>query len=161
RNYHGFDITGMYNGTFEGGGEGYRLDVAGGLSIDATRTNINFSVSQSEDKPLYVGDRDLWRRGREHAVAVNPSLAAFISSTTNISTSNGTGTLVLDNGVSLNSSHTFVPVGYAGIASDNGAALVANAGKYNLELPDNALGRWASMRNTPRVRSANLNVRQG
>lgn len=47
-----------------------------------------------------------------------------------------TAPLVLKNGTPLNSFITFIPVGYAGAASDGGAALVANAGKYNLNLAD-------------------------
>ncbi|MEJ1962127.1 MAG: hypothetical protein WDO56_11530 [Gammaproteobacteria bacterium] len=46
--------------------------------------------------------------------------------------------LALLNGTPLNSTFTSVPVGYGGAGTDGGAALVANAGKYNLNLADTA-----------------------
>src|SRR5690606_31146030 len=58
-----------------------------------------------------------------------------LGSTPNIRSVDGSDLVLKSDGTSLNSSFTFVPRGYAGIA-DGGAALVANAGQYNFELPD-------------------------
>ena len=48
-------------------------------------------------------------------------------------------------GATLSSFFTSVPVGYAGIASDNAAALVANAGHYNLDLPSDLRGGLSNL----------------
>ncbi len=41
---------------------------------------------------------------------------------------------MLDDGTPLNATFTSAPVGYAGVATDGGHALVANAGQYNMDL---------------------------
>ncbi len=41
-------------------------------------------------------------------------------------------------GTALPANFTYVPEGYLGVDSDNGRALVANAGQYNLDLADTA-----------------------
>jgi outer membrane receptor protein involved in Fe transport len=54
-----------------------------------------------------------------------------------------------------------VPVGYTGIASDNAAALVANAGQYNLELGNIVTGRLGNLRPAdPRQESYGFSLRR-
>jgi len=65
-----------------------------------------------------------------------------------------------DSGISLGSAVTFVPEGYAGIASDGGAALAANAGHYNLAPGDDIPGRGSALLSNPTVKSLSANLRR-
>jgi len=66
-------------------------------------------------------------------------------------------------GASLGSSITSVPVNYAGIQSDAGAGLIANAGRYNLDFANGEQlggGKLAAVRGGPRVGTINFTLRQ-
>jgi iron complex outermembrane receptor protein len=67
---------------------------------------------------------------------------------------------VLKNGTVLNSNYTFVPAGYQGPATDAGQALVANAGRYNLDLPDSIGGRRSGLLAVPEQKSYGLSLRR-
>ncbi len=67
---------------------------------------------------------------------------------------------MLDNGTALGFARTFVPLGYAGPGADAGVALVANAGRYTLELPDDLTGARQSLISGPEVNSAFANLRR-
>src|SRR5690606_24525833 len=108
---------------------------------------------------LLVGDRNFASRALALQLANNP--AALLSSffppfgaTVNIANSAGSWNsdftqftpdpLVLDanyGGATLSAGFTHIPYGYAGVASDNAAALAANDGRYNLDLPNDLYGR--------------------
>jgi len=111
-------------------------------------------------------DRDFVRTGRATILANNPALfvtSTPLGSTTNIRSSNGSNLVLKAGNVPLNSPFTFVPVGYAGTATDNGAALVANAGRYNLELADTnqqSHGGGYPLLMPTTVESASLTVRR-
>ena len=63
----------------------------------------------------------------------------------------------------LNSLITYVPAGYAGSTSDGGTALVANAGRYNLDLADTAQlagGAGQAMFNYPRIEAGTATLRR-
>ncbi len=68
--------------------------------------------------------------------------------------------LVLKDGTPINSFITHLPLGYAGPASDNGAALLANAGQYNLDLPGGVNGSERGLVAAPAMESVSLNVRR-
>ncbi len=135
RDYTNVDTTLSYGGTMSGGGERRRIDVAAGASDRRGRTNLMVVASYSDAAALLVGDRDLLLRGKFQAYANSPeTFPNTLGATTNISS---TATLTLKpqyGGASLGSTRTFVPYGYQGPASDNGAGLVANAGRFNLDL---------------------------
>jgi outer membrane receptor protein involved in Fe transport len=78
--------------------------------------------------------------------------------TTNVRSQNGSN-LVLKTGTPLNSPNTFVPVGYPGPAVDGGAALVGNAGRYNLDLPDTLSGGRAALQTVPDNQSFGASLR--
>jgi outer membrane receptor protein involved in Fe transport len=158
RDYEALDVTLGYNGTFRGGGETFRIDLTGGFTFNKGRTRIGFSGAHSNSEPLYVGDNDLWRTGRSLLAANTTFSVPFSATTANIRTSSPTLTLKGSN-ASLGSNHTFVPVGYGGVTADGGAALIANAGQYNIELPNDRSGTKATLINNPRVRSANVSAR--
>jgi outer membrane receptor protein involved in Fe transport len=158
RDYTGLDVVGGLDGTFRGGGEVRRLEAYGGLALWSGTTSLNFSASISDSDPLYLGDNDLWRRGRELLFANSPfPKPGFLGATPNIRAATN---LVLDDGTPLNSNITFVPVGYAGVASDGGAALVANAGKFNLDLSEDVAGARRALRSNPIIKSLDFGIRQ-
>lgn len=163
RDYSGLDLRTSYTATSRGGGETFRVDLSGGFSLEGGKTQISFSASHAASEPLYTGDRSFWRRDREREITNDPT--NFFSFpepgyTTNIRSLSGD--LVLDDGRSLGSPITHVPVGYAGPITDGGTALLATAGNYSLALGDHADGggKRSVLLNGPRVRSANLNLRR-
>jgi iron complex outermembrane receptor protein len=168
RDYSGLDARIVYGGAFRGGGEQLRAEISGGFSPDHGDTQVSFSASHFEMRPLTAADNDLWRRARERYLAVNGytnnSFQFFPGSTPNIWSNTFVGgvpqNLTLRNGTQLPSTFTSVPVGYAGPTTDNGAALVANAGRLNLDLANDVLGRNATLLNNPRVDTLNVNIRR-
>lgn len=167
RDYAGFYAKAGISGTTGGGGFGWRLDAGGSFTIKGPGTRVSLSVSRATSNPLQVGDRDLQDRGRALTMARNASFYTTagtppLGRTTNIRSTSG-APLVLKSGVALNSPITFVPTGYAGIASDGGLAFVANAGSYNLAGAETAQysgGNLASLINNAEVTSANVSIRQ-
>lgn len=180
RDYTGIDARVGYEGTFRGGGETFRAELSGGFTPDSGNTQVTFSASYSNSRPLYAGDNDLARRARERFYSIPTNIAAPLGATPNIVAQSVfdipciqsgrpigecqvTPNLVLDpalGGIALNSPFTSVPLGYLGVSSDNGAALVANAGRYNLDLFDGPGGSREPLRNNPQIWSANLNLRR-
>ncbi len=164
RQYLGMDLGASYGNAFDSDVAERRLEVSAGFDVEGGRTHVLVSASHTDSNSLLVGDRDFTAQARARQFANNAS--AFFTAatppvgyTSNIRSQNGLN-LVLDNGTQLNSPHTFVPVGYAGPAADGGSALVANAGRYNLELPRDLLGAEQSLLNNPQVSSASLSLRR-
>ncbi len=159
RDYVGVEATVTYGGTFEGGGSRHRVDLSGGASTADGKTNLLVSAAYADSEALSVGDRDLVQRGRARLLANTPgTFANLLGATTNISSTNGSVLTLLPayGGGSIGSNKTFVPYGYAGPGSDNGAGLIANAGRYNLDLPDlaqNGGGRRQTLQIQPRMKS--------
>lgn len=170
RDYAGVEATATYESSFEGGGTNRRIDVAAGFAVEDGRTSVMLSGSYSDATDLLVSDRDFFARGRARILANNPaSLLASttppLGATTNIRSSTGAPLTLRPQfgGASLGSAITFVPEGYAGPASDNGAALVANAGRYNLSpalTTQIGAGAYQSLVNTPEVESLTMTVRR-
>lgn len=170
QDYAGLDVNLTYGNTFDTDSSTRRADVGAGFSLEGGRTQMFLSASHSESNPLLVGDRDFARRGRQLLLENNP--AALIGGinpplghTTNIrnDSPNQNANLVLDaayGGATLGAPFTHVPVGYQGPSSDGGAALIANAGQYNLELPADIAGAGRSLVTQPTVQSAMLNLRR-
>ncbi len=170
RDYNDLELTARYDGTFAGGGAERRLDATAGFTLEGGRTNVMLTASYRDGNPLYMGDRDFAARAR--ALQEENNHAAFRSSsiplygyTTNIRSANGSNLVlkpVAPGGAErpLNSPIASVPIGYAGPASDNGAALLGTADHYNLALADDVLGNQYSLLNAPSVRSLQLSVRR-
>ncbi len=102
------------------------------------QTRLSFSGSWQQTEGLIEGDRDYIAQGRALIAKNRPDYFStnrilLQGSTPNIMSDNGSN-LVLDNGTALGSNMTFVPVGFRGVALDGTAALVANAGRQNMEL---------------------------
>ncbi len=165
RDYSGLELTARYDNTFAGGGADRRLDVAGGLNLEGGRTGISFMASYQDASPLYLGDREFAERSRALQYANNRD--AFFDQTgpvhgytTNIKSVSGNDLVLLGSAQSLGFPTAHVPMGYAGPASDGGAAFLSTAGQYNLGLADDLIGRQYSLIAAPAVRSFSLSIRR-
>ena len=173
RDYTGIETSLNYENSFRNDGTTRRADVSGGFSLAGGKTSVQFTGSYSDADPLFAGDRNFFydnkRRVYANRIAANPNYLASLTSpplgaTTNIRSTTG-APLVLDSaygGAPLNSSFTSVPYGYQGVSSDNAAALLANAGRYNLDPAQTAQsgGARATLLGQPLVRAASVTVRQ-
>jgi len=169
RDYTATDVKLSYENSFEAESGIRRLDFTSGLAFEEGRTNLLVAASASKQHSLYERDRDFAAEGRELRTANNPASLERqggppLGATPNIRSVNGSN-LVLKSGIALGSRFTSSPVGYAGIASDGGAALAANAGRYNLDLPDSAVswdvrGGGAAIINAPETRSVDVTLRR-
>ena len=165
--YRGLDVTATYNDTFDFHAPNGRLDINGGFALEGGRTTVTFGGSISRSGTLRVGDRmglikdgiDLYRSNISPYTGNGvPPLGNGV----NIRSTNG-AVLVLDpqyGGTSLGSNVTNLPLGYAGVASDNGAALIANAGSFNLDIPSDVSGLQRGLLTSPKVQSFNTNIRR-
>lgn len=158
RNYVGGEILAEYSNTFDTDVAQRRLTGTYGFSLEGGRTNVQLSASYSDSNELLVGDRDFAQKSRDLLARNDPDF--FVSAqgtTTNIRDRRGNN-LILDDGTDLGSNRTFVPIGYEGVASDGGAALVQNAGLVNLELPEGVLGKGARLIQAPTTESFSFSV---
>jgi len=184
RDYTGLETKLTYENSFDGGGINRRADVSVGFNLEGGRTNILFAGSYSDASEVFNRDRDFLTRARQRILQNNPatfsgSSVPPLGATTNIATPRRLDTatlaatgkvvflpgpnLVLDDGTPLGTSITHVPLGYAGPSSDGGAALLANAGSYNLNPADTVQfvgGKNASLLNGPTIRSFTATVRR-
>ena len=161
RNFSGYELAAGYGSSFDDDASRYNFEGAAGFSFNSGRSSLMLTGSYSESDPLLVGDRDFWTRGRSLFVANDPD--SFFSTprlgyTTNIRSADGSN-LVLDDGTQLGSPITSVPEGYAGPASDGGAAFIANAGSFNLDLPQDTSGSLRSLLNNPTTSSFSISAR--
>lgn len=142
RDYQGAEVKFTYNNTFDSDTANRRLDISSGTNFNEGRTNLLLAATVSDANELLVGDREFARRGRERILENNPGFfldaaSPLTGSTPNIRSATGTA-LTLRDGTSLGSAITFIPAGYQGTASDNGLALLANAGRYNFDFAPSA-----------------------
>ena len=161
--YKGLTISASYDNTFDTDSAIREITATGGWSLEDGKTNVLFSASYSDSNELLAGDRPFLAESRAAAIRNAPDRvldgpAPPQGSTTNIR--GLLGPLVFDDGRELGSDRTFVPIGYAGFASDNGELLLQNAGQFNLDFPQDASfgGARTSLLNNPEVYSLSLNV---
>jgi outer membrane receptor protein involved in Fe transport len=176
RDYSGIETSLTYGDSFDGGATNRQFDLSAGFNLEGGKTNVLISGSYHDADALFVGDRDFMARSRARIAALDPdyfpeTLGPPIGGTTNIVAApqfDANGNLVrpdltLKDGTSLNSPIAHIPVGYAGVASDGGAALLATGGGYNLSLADTAQangGARSALLGSPKTKSANLTVRR-
>ncbi len=165
RNYTGGELIARYSDVVDGGAMTRSIEGNVGFSLFRGTTDVLVSASIADaGDPLLQGDRHFAERARalaalNNAEAFSQSFLPPIGVTTNIKSL--AGELVLDpeyGGLSLNSTFTHVPPGYGGVASDSGTALVANAGQYNLDVPNDLNGLKSSLWDGPISESISLNV---
>ncbi len=165
RNYSNLDLTARYDGTFAGGGVRRRLDAVGGFALEGGRTSVMVMASYQDGNPLYTGDRNLAARARNLQDANDPD--AYTASTypvhgytTNIKSVSGRNLVLVDGMQSLGWPTASVPLGYAGPASDEGAAFLGTSGHYNTDFAEDPAGLQYSLVAAPTVRSAAVNLRR-
>jgi outer membrane receptor protein involved in Fe transport len=169
--FNALEFATNYDNTFDTDSARRRVDATLGFSAEGGRTSFLLTGSYSDSNPIAVGDRDFVSRayqlyvdntGNDFSGGFTPPL----SSTTNIQALGFFNPeLVLldpDGGapVGLGSLIAHVPLGYAGVESDGGAALVATGGSYNIALPTDVQGLQAGIVNNPIVSSFAANIRR-
>ena len=160
QDYDGADLSLEYGDTFDQKASYSKIDFSAGLSLEQGRTDVLFTASYASSDQLLVGERGFAENGRLLASEFIRTLGIpVIGSSTNILSIDGQD-LILDNGTDLGATNTFVPAGYEGPESDDGEALTANAGMYNLQIPDGIPGLRQSLVNEPEIKSASLAVRR-
>ncbi|MDB6169427.1 MAG: hypothetical protein JWM88_2291 [Verrucomicrobia bacterium] len=155
--FTGSELQLSYGNTFDKDAANRKVDFLSGFTTEDGKTNIIVAASHVDHNGIRHRDRDFTFQRARGLVRVNnpaqylPPNAAPLGATPNIrSTNNQPLTLkAAYGGAILPYSYTSVPVGYTGVSFDNGAALVANAGKYNYEIPNtNQLGTRGLYANT-------------
>ena len=170
RDYSGVELKLTYGNTFKTDAATRQVDLSAGMTLFDGKTNVLIAASASDANRLLAQDRDFRERGVARIMANNPAFITGqstppIGSTSNIRSTNGQNlVLVNDPGdpsddVPLNSPITFVPIGYAGPASDNGAAFLANAGQYNLDNAEAVNAGQRALLNAPQRESLMITVR--
>ncbi|MDB6095569.1 MAG: hypothetical protein JWM32_3131 [Verrucomicrobia bacterium] len=166
RDYAGAELKLTYDNSFDTDSAIRRADFSAGYTTENGKTNLLLAATYSSSNDLLTRDRDFMTKGRSILLANNPAAlqpgsSVPLGTTANIRSANGT-ILVLKNGQSLNSTFTSSPGGYPGAATDQGVALVANAGRYNLGLsPDAAAfgGGGNTLLNSPVIKSISGSAR--
>jgi len=164
--YRGVEVTATYNDTTDFKARDARLDVVGGFMLEGGRTSLTFSGTISRAGTLRVGDR---RSLIEDGLALGYRNVPPTSNGTtpigngvNIRSTTGAN-LVLDpqyGGANLGSAVTFAPIGYSGVGSDNGAALVSRAGRFELSMPDDLNGLKRGLRTSSELESFGFGARR-
>lgn len=164
KDYSGVEAVATYQNTFDKDAATRQIALNGSFSLEQGRTMLTFNFSRASATTLLAQDRSFAERSQALLLRNNP--AALIGGTippsgylTNIRSQNGSN-LVLKSGTPLNSPITHVPVGYSGPASDGGAALVANAGSYDLTLPKAKSGVLAKLLQVPDTKALGLSLRR-
>lgn len=186
RNYSGGSLRLTYENTTNGDAPIRSIDFSYGLALEGGRTHLTASGNYSDTRPVLVQDRiALLRRGTNTILQNSPAYLynvanPFLGATPNIAAASSTNikggpsapptlTITLPGAktpTSLNSTITYVPFGYTGVGSDGGAALIANAGRYNTILPLSGQpfgflnGGLSSIGSAPLVKSLHLGARR-
>ena len=164
-NYTGAEIKFMHGSAFDGAAPEHRIDFSLGFN-PGSRTNILLTGSYYDQDAMLLGDRsELVSRYYDIARANAPALLMPpanppLGATPNIRSVDGTN-LILDDGTPLGAAYTSIPAGYAGTLSDNGRALVANAGNYDLGLAQSSqfiTGAKTQILGAPTNKSARLSI---
>lgn len=141
QDYAGAEATLSYGNSFKSDVATRRVDLSAGASLEDGKTNILITSSFTDQNALTLRERPELVERYYNVVRSNapeqlmPPNNPPLGSTPNIRSADGSD-LVLRDGTSLHSPITHIPEGYAGTATDGGAALVANAGSYNFGLAD-------------------------
>jgi len=165
RGFGGGELSVTYDNTFDTDSASTRADLGVSHTSRNGKTSVLLTATYFDRNNLQSRDRDFRPRGVNHIMANNSAYLlgnVFFpptGATSNIRSATGVNLTLKSTGASLNSPNTFVPAGYA--ATDGGAALVANAGNFNWNLADAAVGDGGhrALRAPSERYSANLTVR--
>ena len=162
RDYRGFELAATTGLTTRGDAFQYRLFGRIGFTPDHGRTDVMLAVSTMQNATLHASERDYFTRARKRRFANDPEGYLDESPVGNAINIYGYGPLVLKpefGGNALGSTFTTLPLGSNLDVAARNAALVANAGTTNFDLPPSTGGRQASIASTPTVRSLFFNTR--
>ncbi|MBP8256952.1 MAG: TonB-dependent receptor, partial [Opitutaceae bacterium] len=166
KDYAGVDVAATYLNALDTDAASRRLDINGSFQLEGGKTMLTINGSWENGTTLLNRDRDFVQRARALLLANNPA-ALYGASTpaygylTNIRSLNGSNLVLKKGNQPLNSPITFVPAGYGGPATDQGQALLANAGKYSLDPPDSvAVGSRLALLSVPVRESYGLGLRR-
>ena len=173
RDYSGVELKLSYGNTFDTDAATRQIDVSAGATLFGGRTSLLIAASASDANRLLAQDRDLRERGVAHILANNPAVITGqvvppVGSTSNIRSTTGQNLVLINDpgdpndNTPLNSPITSVPLGYAGpfgAGGDNGAAFVANAGRYNLDNAQTVTAGQRALLSAPKRESLMITVR--
>ena len=163
RDYTGAELVVGYDNTFDTDSGRRRFEGSFGASLEGGKTNILISASYAAANELLAQDRDFIFKARDLQLRNNP--AAFNSefpapSADALNVRTLFGDLVFKDGRSFGTNSTFIPFGYSGLASDNGQALLDNAGQFNLDLASDSSGLRNVLVPTPTTTSYSASIRR-
>lgn len=166
KNFQGGEFHVTYDNPERGHAPQRTASATYGLTLEDGKTEILVAGQYADGEVLLNRDRQaLVQRGVSKILTNSPSFlytpfSPFPGATPNISSPDGSN-LVLKNGTPLNAPITFIPPG-AAPGSDNGAGLLANAGRFNLNPPDSndVNGLRAPIGNAPTTKYLTGTVRR-
>lgn len=164
RDYRGAEIGVAHGITDRGDALLRRLNGRIGFSPDDGRTNVMVAFGVLRGDGLHAGERDYEVMARARRYRNDPSQMLSelpVSSSVNIFSATG-APLTLDSaygGASLGAGSTFAPASYAGVASDRGAALLANAGRVDTSLSPDVRGMRRALLSQRKTASVIASIR--
>lgn len=150
RDYSGREISLNYADTTDFHNADKRIDLVLGKNLEGGRTKVSLSGSYRKANPLLRKYRaEFLRDNQRYVLGNNPNFfgarppAGATPNIVNAETDDFGLPLPLQlddrfGGAVLSSDRLFVPAGYRGLAVDGVAPLLANLGRYNLQLSDAA-----------------------
>ncbi|MBX3737899.1 MAG: TonB-dependent receptor [Candidatus Didemnitutus sp.] len=167
KDFSGVILDLNYVNTFDTDSAQRRADLTATFNLRGGATVVTVTGSYAESNDLLQQDRDFTVHARRLAYANNPGTfnSTFFppaGATTNVRGFSGSNLQLKPEygGTVLSSTFTSLPIGYAGVSSADAAALVANAGRYNLDIPEDLSARQAALITTPIIKSLGLSLRQ-
>lgn len=162
RDYDGLDLHATGGISARGDSRRFGLEGRFGFSPDGGRSGMMLFLSHARTRPLFVGQRRYVLRDIEGSARFAPDRLLVAGPATNsIRVTSFTGEDLVFRpeygGAPLGSTHTFLPVGFAGTSTDLVQSLAARAGQVDATVPE---GRAESeIGSSPHVTSAMLNLR--
>ncbi|HYG48653.1 MAG TPA: TonB-dependent receptor [Allosphingosinicella sp.] len=162
RDYSGLDLHATAGISSRGDSRRVGLEGRFGVSPDGGRSGMMLFLSHSRTRPLFVGQRRYVLRDIEGSSRFAPERVVAAGQPTNsIGIFSFTGEDLVFRpeygGAPLGSTHTFLPLGFAGTATDLAQALAGRAGQLDVSVPE---GRDESeIGSSPNVTSGMLNLR--
>jgi len=166
KNFTGAELSYNFDNTFSGDAQRRTVSGSFGDTLFGGKTRFMISGHYSDGNPLLAEDRLgilqgsialINQRAPGYLVGL---MSPFQGATPNITSADGSN-LVLLSGTSLNSPYTTIPAGFTS-GSNLAAALLANAGRQNLNLPNTngADGLKYQLNGVPVSKSITADLRQ-
>jgi iron complex outermembrane recepter protein len=163
RDYRGADLNLTYGETSRGDAGREQIDGHIGFTPDRGQTDVSVSFSRAITGPLTFADRSYEQQAlAERSTNDRPVFTGGLPLISGLFISTNGGNLSLKPGYGggdLGSGFTFLPPGYAGLASDGGALLRANAGQLPQALSPDLKGSTSSLKSNPSTTSVLFNAR--